>query len=199
MLLEQSGTHGSKRQWVSQPGTSDTAIRKGTGRGWDEWCDLIDQFEHKADGHAAIADHVRKNLGVGAWWAQSVTVGYERIVGLRLPYQRADGTFSANKSATVRTDADELRSMLLDDEERPHLFPGVSTELKSRPGTKAIRVAIGPGVATISFDDLGRGFTRVAIQHNHLPSLDSVEQWKFYWQEWLEAIEEEPSHGLGPD
>lgn len=67
VLLASPGSSTSKRRWVSAPEMSDEAIRKGTGKGWDEWCDLIDQFENKADGHTAIANHVRDDLGVGAW------------------------------------------------------------------------------------------------------------------------------------
>ena len=37
---------------------------------------------------------------VPGWWAQTVTVGYERIKGLRAVGQRRDGTFEANKSRT---------------------------------------------------------------------------------------------------
>ena len=34
------------------------------------------------------------------WWAQAVTVCYERIKGLRAVGQRRDGSFEANKSRT---------------------------------------------------------------------------------------------------
>ena len=47
-----------------------------------------------------IAVLVREELGVGDWWAQAVTVGYERIKGLRERGQRRDGIYEANKSKT---------------------------------------------------------------------------------------------------
>lgn len=169
---------------------SDDAIRSGTGKGWDEWCDLIDRFPGRTEGHTAIATHVRDDLGVDAWWSQGVTVGYERITGLRLPHQMADGTFTANKSGTVTVDADELRQLLLDDDQRTHLFPDVPTELKSKPSSKSIRFAIGPGVAAISVDARTAGRSKVTIQHSRLPAFDDVEEWKFYWSDWLVAIDE---------
>lgn len=190
MLLQQSAPTTATRIWVALPEMSDDAIRVGTGKGWDEWADLIDEFPGRADGHKGIADHVNAQFGIGGWWAQAVTVGYERIAGLRLPHQMADGTFTANKSRTVTVDRPGLRRLLLDDTERSDLFPGMSTELRSRPTAKAIRIAIGPGVAVISLDDAGGARTKIAVQHSRLPDFDDVEQWKFYWSDWLDAIDD---------
>lgn len=192
VLIEQSESVSSTRTWVAPPEMSDPAIQSGTGRGWDEWCDLIDRFPGHSDGHTAIARYVREDLGVDAWWAQGVTVGYERITGLRLPHQMADGTFTANKSKTVTVDVDELRRLLLDDDGRAHLFPSVPTELRSRPTAKALRMAVGPGSATVSIDDRGHGRAKITIQHERLPTFDDVEEWKFYWGEWLDAIDQTP-------
>ena len=57
--------------------------------------------------------------------------GHTRITGLRLPHQQPDGTFTAGKSRTVTVDIPLIREMLLDDEARAHLFPGLETELRS--------------------------------------------------------------------
>ena len=54
-------------------------IRQNTGRGWDDWCDVIDAWPGRVDGHTAIATYVREDLGIGPWWGQGVTVGYERL------------------------------------------------------------------------------------------------------------------------
>ncbi len=190
ILLERSASSTSRRPWIADPEMSDDAIKSGTGKSWDEWCDLIDDFAGRDDGHKAIADHVRDHHGVDAWWAQGVTVGYERITGLRLPHQMADGTFTANKSRTVTIDSDQLRGLLLDDDHRAHLFPDVPTVVKSKPTAKAIRIAIGPGIATIRLEDRGGDRTKVTIGHEQLPALDDVAEWKFYWAEWLEAIDQ---------
>ncbi len=189
-LMDTAAAPGSPRPWIAPPEMSDDAIRSGTGKSWDEWCDLIDQFPGRTDGHKAIADHVRNDFGLNGWWAQGVTVGYERITGLRLPHQMADGSFTANKSRTVTIDGDELRRLLLDDDGRAHLFPDLPTSLRSKPTTKAVRLTIGPGVATVSLEDRGGGRAKVTIGHERLPTSDDVEEWKFYWAEWLDAIDE---------
>ena len=40
------------------------------------------------------------DVQVADWWCQTVTVGYERIKGLRVVGQRRDGGFEASKSKT---------------------------------------------------------------------------------------------------
>ncbi len=188
ILIEQAGP-ADGRVWVSVPEMSDDAVRKATGKGWNEWCDVLDRFPGRNDGHKAIADHLRDDLGVDAWWSQSVTGGYERITGLRLPGEMPDGTFTANKSLTLDGDADVLRAMLLDDDQRGDLFPGLATELRSKPTAKAVRIAIGDSLATIGLHHRGSGRAKVTVQHSKLATVDDVDEWKFYWADWLEAID----------
>lgn len=194
VLLEQAASQNRSRVWQAEPEMSDDAVRNGTGRGWDEWCDLLDQRPDGIEGHTAIATYVRDVLKTDAWWSQGVTGGYERITGLRLPYERPDGTFTASKSKTVVFDPDALRSMLLDEDLRGALFPGLATTLRSRPDAKAIRIDVGPGVAQFGIgqaDDSKDGLRRskVVVQHEKLPTYELVEEWKFYWGDWLKAID----------
>lgn len=179
------------RVWASDPEHSEAVIREATGRGWDEWCDVIDAWPGSDGGHAAIATYVQEEHGIGGWWAQSVTVGYERITGLRLPHQRPDGTFSAGRSATIHVDTAALRAALLDQEGRADLFPSMETELRSRPTSKNVRLRVGPGTAEISIADQGDGRAKVTVQHEKLPEPGDVELWKSFWGEWLEALDEE--------
>ena len=118
-LIEQAEARAAReatprrRVWVSEPEVGNDAVVEGTGRSWDDWVDLIeawpDRPEGHADGHPAIAAHLEAAHHLDGWWAQTVTVGFERITGLRLPYQRRDGTFTAGKSHTVDVDHDALR------------------------------------------------------------------------------------------
>ena len=188
VLIEQSSS-SRKRQLASEPEMAEDTLREATGRGWDEWCDIIDAWPGHADGHTAIATHVREEHGVDGWWAQTVTVGYERITGLRLPHQQPDGTFSAGKSRTVTADAKLIREMLLDDDDRADLFPGFETELRSRPNSKVLRIGIGPGTAQIALDTQDDERVKITIAHDKLPSPDAVEEWKAYWSDWLEAVD----------
>ena len=180
----------STRVWAAEPAMSGETLREATGKGWDEWADVLDAWPGHGDGHTAIATYLQEEQGVDGWWAQTITVGYERIAGLRLPYQRPDGTFSAGKSRTLKIDVGELRRRLLDDDARSQLFPGQGTTMRSKPASKVLRIGIGPGVAQISFDPQPDGKVMVSVIHERLPSADDVDTWKAYWSDWLENLDE---------
>ena len=188
-LLAQTPS-GRRRRWCAEPEAGDESVRSATGKSWDDWCDLIDQWPGHNDGHTAIAAHLASDHGVDPWWSQQVAGGYERITGLRLPYERPDGTFTAGKSQTVTVDGAALREMLLDAGARTDLFPGHHTELRSKPSSKAIRIAIGPGVVQVGIGPVDDNRCKVTVAHEKLPSYDLVEEWKFYWAEWLDALDE---------
>ena len=178
------------RAWAAQPQQSDELIRDNTGRGWNEWCDLIEAWPGHTAGHGAIAGWLQQEHDVDGWWAQAITVGWERISGRRLPHQMADGTFTANTSATVRIDAAALRQMLLDDDRRAALFPGNDAELRSRPTSKNIRVRLNQGVAEIAISPRDGGRATVTVAHAKLASPDQVPFWKAYWADWLAALDD---------
>ncbi len=73
--------------------TSDATIRERTGRGWEAWFDLLDEWGAAARTHREIARHVAGLLEVHplAWNAQAVAGSYERARGLREVGERADG------------------------------------------------------------------------------------------------------------
>ncbi|MGH8958863.1 MAG: hypothetical protein ACRDVK_09325 [Acidimicrobiia bacterium] len=190
VLIEQSTSRKtSNRNWVAEPEHSEETIKASTGRGWDEWTKLLDSWSATTKGHTAIATHLRQEYGVDGWWSQSVTLGYERIKGLRLKYQGTDGTFTANKSKTIRADATMVRKMLLSEKDRRDLFPGFETELRSRPDANTLRIGVGGGVALIYLEPLADGRAKVTISHEKLESTEDVELWKKYWSEWLTALE----------
>lgn len=178
------------RTWVAQPELSDERVREATGKGWDEWCDVIDAWPGHVDGHTAVAAHLNEDLGVDGWWAQTVTVGWERITGRRLPGQRSDGTFSVSKSATLTVDADALRASLLDPADHADLFPGLDTELRSKPTAKTLRIALDDGHALFAIEPLDDGRTRVTVAHEKLATADDMERWRSYWADWLAALAE---------
>ncbi len=57
---------------------SEEAITRRTGRGWEEWFDLIDASPVADAPHPEIAAWLIAKRGVPGWDAQSVTVSYEK-------------------------------------------------------------------------------------------------------------------------
>src|SRR5688500_11174532 len=70
---------------------SDEVIRRRTGRGWEEWFDLLDEWGAAERPHGEIARWVAEEHGIDGWSSQSVTVSYERARGGRAVGQHADG------------------------------------------------------------------------------------------------------------
>jgi hypothetical protein len=62
---------------------SEESARKATGKGWQEWFKILDEWGMKGKGHTLTAKYLEKELGIGPWWAQAVTIRYEWERGLR--------------------------------------------------------------------------------------------------------------------
>src|SRR5581483_4282233 len=77
-------------------GMSDAAVTKATGRSWSDWVRTLDAAGATSKTHREIV----KLVNAGNWWSQMVTVGYERIRGLRDKGQRRGGGYEAGKSKT---------------------------------------------------------------------------------------------------
>jgi hypothetical protein len=73
-------------------GMSDAVVKQKTGCTWDRWVRALDQLGAADMKHRGIVDIVHATYKTNDWWSQMVTVGYERIKGLRARGQLRDGT-----------------------------------------------------------------------------------------------------------
>jgi hypothetical protein len=64
---------------------TDAPSGAAPGKGWSEWFRILDAWGSTKRSHWEIARYLRSRDGVGGWWAQTVTVGYERARGMRAP------------------------------------------------------------------------------------------------------------------
>lgn len=182
---------------AAQPEIAEERVIAATGRGWDEWVALIDEGPGRAAGHPAIAAWLTDHLGVDPWWAQMVTVSYERLVGLRLPGQMPDGTFTVSKSRTLPAAPERLRAALLTEAERASLLPGMATTLRSKETAKTLRfdaeeATTGDVLGRVTFaaDAVGGDRSRLTVTHERLATHAAGEAWKDYWAAWLDLLEE---------
>jgi hypothetical protein len=115
--------------------TSDEAIRQRTGRGWEEWFDLLDEWGAAERPHREIARWVAEQQGAEtlAWNVQAVTVSYERARGGRALGERADG-FAITASKTVAVPVDRLFDAFTDEPTRDSWLP--DRKLRERTATK---------------------------------------------------------------
>lgn len=82
--------------------TSDEAIRQRTGRGWEDWFDLLDDWGATERPHREIARWVAEQQGAEplAWNVQAVAWSYELARGLRAVGEKPEG-FAITASKTM--------------------------------------------------------------------------------------------------
>lgn len=81
--------------------TKDETILAKTGKSRKEWYAILDAFDCKAKGHKASAAHLLNEYKIDHWYAQGITVEYERDRGIREVGQRCDGKFAISVSRTI--------------------------------------------------------------------------------------------------
>ena len=115
--------------------TSDESIRSRTGRGWEEWFDLLDDWGAAERSHRDIARWVAEQQGIHplAWNAQAVVDSYERARGLRAVGEHADG-FAITATKTVAVPVDRLYDAFVDESLRERWLP--DGELRERTASK---------------------------------------------------------------
>ncbi len=169
---------------------SDEAIRRGTGRAWDEWLALLDGWGATERMHPEIARHLVEEHGLGGWWAQSVTVGYERARGMRASHERPDG-YSVNASKTFPVPVDRLYAAVVDEAVRDRwLEPGTLRFRTAQPNRSA-RFDVADGTRLhVYFVAKGEAKATAQFQHEKLPGPEDVDTRRTFWRERLGHLAE---------
>jgi hypothetical protein len=174
--------------------TSDENIRSRTGRGWEEWFDLLDDWGAAARSHRETARHVAELQGIDplAWNAQAVVSSYERTRGLRAAGEHADG-FAITASRTVAVPVERLYDAFVDAAERRRWLP--DGQLRERTATKPKSARFDWGVdggrVLATFAAKGDAKSTVALQHARLADAEEAERMKTYWRERVATLKEE--------
>ena len=170
---------------------SDAALKARTGCSWERWVRALDRVQAHTWPHRRIAQYVHTKYKTSSWWSQTVTVGYERIKGLRVVGQRRGGEFRASKSKTFAVPLARLYRAFSDARTRARWLPEVSLEVRTARANKAMRLT-WPDRTSVEIGFLGKGAAKsqVAVQHNKLPDHAAVTRLKQYWTERLGALGE---------
>lgn len=171
-------------------GMSDAAVRAKTERDWGEWVRALDADGVADLGHGQIAAHVQERYGLSGWWAQTVTVGYERIRGLRaIGQRRGTGRYQASKSKTFQVSVSRLYAAFADPAERARWLPDVDMSIRTAKADRSMRIGWPDGTSVqIWFTAKGPSKAQVAIQHADLAGNADRDDRKTYWAERLEAL-----------
>ena len=176
---------------VAEPGVSDAAVSKATGKTWDEWFALLDGWGGTAHSHPEIARYLYETYGIDGWWAQNVTVGYERARGMRALHERPDG-FSMNVSKTFPVPVERLFAAFVELEVRERWLEAVTLRNRtSQPNTSA-RFDLLPGDTRLAVTFIAKGPEKSAVQlqQERLADAEDVARWKAIWKEQLALLAE---------
>jgi hypothetical protein len=179
----------SKQNFAERAGMSDDALRTKTGRTWEEWVRILDARGARSMVHRDIAEYLYEEQGVPGWWAQTVTVGYERIRGLRDVGQRRSGEYEATKSKTLPVSLSKLYRAFTESRTREKWLPGVDWKVRTAVADKSLRVTWEDGTSVeLYFVPKGREKSQVAVAHRKLTSKAQAAKAKTYWGERLEGL-----------
>ena len=169
---------------------SNASVKARTGKDWASWFELLDRAGATKLGHTATAGLLMKKHGVPGWWAQNVTVEYERARGLRELHQGAGG-YKVAVTKTMSTGLAHLYEATVNARQRRKWFPRGAFEVSSQTRDKYFR---GPWKKTarleVGFYSKGAGKAQIALQVSRLASRGDVEKTRETWKKALEKLQD---------
>jgi hypothetical protein len=170
---------------------SDDAVKAKTGCDWAGWVWALDQSGAESMSHRAIAQMVHDTWKVPEWWCQTVTVGYERIKGLREIGQRRTGDYEANRSRTFAVPLTRLFQAFATARARNRWLNGAKPVVRKATPNKSIRMSWQDGTSVeVWFVSKGDSKSVAQIAHRKLKTREDIEARKAYWGERLAALEQ---------
>jgi uncharacterized protein DUF4287 len=165
-----------------EPPMSVEKVVSATGRSWDAWFGLLDEWGAAGRGHTAMARWLREEHGVASWWSQSITVAYEQARGLRAPGETTTG-FTANASRTIAVPVDVLYDAFM-------RSAGGSLHVRTATAPKSARFDWEDGSTRVNvgFEAAGESKSRVALSHERLPDAGAAGEMKAFWRERLSGL-----------
>lgn len=189
----------SQAKAAAKPTMSDASFVKKTGHDLAYWFAVLDNFGAVEKGHTAAARHLYQDHKVDGWYAQGITVSYERARGVRAANQRCDGAFEVSVSKTVTATTDRLVKAFTDARKRndwlgeadPKLAQALATALGDRKSKGWVTRPDGLARFRYRWDDTivqlyaypkPAGKLALTVQHTKLPDGGAVERSRAQWK-----------------
>ena len=183
---------------------SEKKFIEKTGYGFDHWFAVLDKFGGIKKGHTAAARHLYDDHGVDGWYAQGITVAYERARGVRVANQRCDGAFEVSVSKTIAGDAKTIIRVLTDPRQRARLkapdktlLSALATALEA-PKSKGFvvrpdglgRYRYNWGDTTVQFYMVPKPGNKISVVVTNMKMTSStmVEERRVIWREMLNSL-----------
>lgn len=180
----------SESEYARLAGIRDEVVKARTGKTWKQWVSTLDAVDAAALPHKEIAQHVHDTYeDVNHWWSQMVTVGYERIRGLRDVGQRRGGGYDVNKSKTIAVPVGRLYRTFSVARTRGRWLQGVTPSVRTVRPEKSIRFTWPDGTTVQAyFTAKGEKRSQVSVQHSGLSSKAEAARIRAWWTERLAAL-----------
>jgi hypothetical protein len=169
--------------------TSEASLLRSTGRSWAAWFALLDAWGGTERNHTETAAWLVAEHGVAGWWAQSITIGYERVRGLRGIHQMTSG-YSVGANRTVTVDADRLLDAFGEVGRRSGWLPAAPVVTRRTAAALILRFdwTDPPSRVQVSVAPRGPDKATVSVQHERLPDAAAGERLKGFWRSELGAL-----------
>jgi uncharacterized protein YndB with AHSA1/START domain len=191
---------------------STDAVKKATGKSWDEWVTLLDKEGAKTMSHKEIARLLyAKEYIKNGWWCQSVTMGYEQVRGKRIVGETGASGFEVGVQKTLPVSAQKVwdlitnekgLSLILGEVIGIKLSPGYSYktlngtkgEIRTLKKGKRIRLTWQPkgwtkaSTLQLYVEDKGEK-SSLGFHQEQLDSEKTREKMRYHWRRILEKLE----------
>jgi len=189
-MTAKSRSSTSKRKPTDKAaGISSAAVAARTGRTWDEWFAELDRTGGRDLDHREIARLLAGRHGLGAWWSQMVTVGYEQACLGRARHQTPAG-FEVTASKTVAVPVGRLYRAWVDGRTRRRWLPESGFEVRKATPDRYLRITWVDGKTHVdaNFYVKGEARSQISVQHRKLADPEAAAAAKAMWAERLAAL-----------
>jgi uncharacterized protein YndB with AHSA1/START domain len=168
---------------------SDDAVLKATGKTWAAWIKLLDADGAKKMTHQEIVALLHTKHGVGPWWRQMLTVGYEQATGKRVVHEKSAG-FAISRSKTIAVPLAELYAAWNDKRKRGKWLADAGFTVRKATANKSMRITWIDGETDViaTFTAKSADKSHVALDHERLKDAKHADKMKAYWSEQLEKL-----------
>ena len=186
-------------------GLSEKTALRITGHGLEHWFRVLDRFGGVEKGHTASARHLAEDHKIEGWYAQGITVAFERARGVRAANQRCDGKYEVSVSKVLAADAADVIKLFTGKRLRkrwstavdPSLMAALSTAIDApkakgwvvRPdGQARWRYKWGDTTVQCYVYPKPGGKVSIVVTNMNLAGADAVEERRMMWKAALNAL-----------
>ena len=175
---------------------SEARIRERTGRGWEEWFDLLDSWGAEQLGHTDIARRLAEEIGcpILGWDPQAVATSFERSRGMRAVGERCGPEgFVASASKTIAAPAEAVFRAVVDPSGRAGWLPDLELAERSVTKPRSARFDVDDGRTRLLVTVTPKAAAKatIAVEHSRLDGPDELERQRVIWRAALVALKDD--------